>query len=939
MLEATLTHFIVRLPSMFTFLHSTFGHCRKKSTRRPLGAIGLCLAALIVSLTRSAHSQVFDSFDSVRPQFRLWQSDAKAQLLPNQKTEPSVESIAIAYGNGTFAHLIYPIQRCAVIEDLTASIKIRSAQSGLKIGLRVVFPRSTDSATRDPLVEVLLGTPTEGGGRWSTSTINNIMSQFENRVRVLRAQYGPSIELQDPYVDAVILSLYSLPGTVTLQVDDLQVEGMIAPSLTDPRDFPIDGMPNPSKQSVPEQLRNLQASVPRWIQHQGESLDYLKSIGFNAIVTNRANDPLVMEQAARSQMGVIAPPPDFVPAESLANNYQHIQGWLLGMQLDQSHVEATRSLVSKLTRFPQSLARPMIGEAMEMYGPYSRLSDLLAVPLPLPTRVRSSRESGGIMQSDLRPLAGRSSPLISIATQLPNEWISQKAMAERALDGGTENTSDYDLLQVRLQVYRSMMQGARGWVFRSGAPLDSGDLTSIARSQGYAAINQEIELLMPWIRAGQSSCQTLNVDSPDHVGAILETPNSQLAIIMAAGPMDQICSVAPKTERMQVTLPVSGQLRNVFRITDGELEMIRPQQSPNGIVITIERPALVELIVSVNDPKPVEYLRGQLNALAPSLVESRIDITQQVLEIAQRTLNARQVATRDPQWDEIRSAESLIRMSTSQLARSKIPLALKASDQALLILQHIVRDAWNDASEQFSAFQSSPLLVSPLSLPLHFEFNRLLAGRNWQSIDFPGTPFRSTEEFTRPQWQVVRRLPDSIQSDCTIGALGPDGKPTLVLSTRPIKNQPIPSGYAGVALRVSSPPLVAPIGSLIHIKGLVRIQSLPGESQSGLLVCDSIGGETLGQLISSADPSQSEWRRFGLIRFVTQPDGIQLHLETRGQIQAIIAGLEAEMIIPSRPAGLPTRPFDPDEVFPASPNSNPINVSTQSTGKTIRQPN
>jgi len=576
---------------------------------------------------------------------------------------------------------------------------------------------------------------------------------------------------------------------------------------------------------------------------------------------------------------------------------------------------------------------------MEMYGPYSRLSDLLAVPLPLPTRVRSSRESGGIMQSDLRPLAGRSSPLISIATQLPNEWISQKAMAERALDGGTGNTSDYDLLQVRLQVYRSMMQGARGWVFRSGAPLDSGELTSIARSQGYAAINQEIELLLPWIRAGQSAWQTLKVDSPDHVGAILETPNSQLAIVLAAGPMDQICSVAPKTERMQVTLPVSGQLRNVFRITDGELEMIRPQQSPNGIVITIERPALVELIVSVNDPKPVEYLRGQLNALAPSLVESRIDITQQVLEIAQRTLNARQVPTQDPQWDEIRSAESLIRMSTSQLARSKIPLALKASDQALLILQHIVRDAWNDASEQFSAFQSSPLLASPLSLPLHFEFNRLLAGRNWQSIDFPGTPFRSTEEFTRSQWQVVRRLPDSIQSDCTIGALGPDGQPTLVLSTRPIKNQPISSGYAGVALRVSSPPLVAPIGSLIHLKGLVRIQSLPGESQSGLLVCDSVGGETLGQLISSADPSQNEWRRFGLIRFVTQPDGIQLHLETRGQIQAIVAGLEAEMIIPSPPAGLPTRPFDPDEVFPASPNSSPLNVSTQSTGKTIRQPN
>ncbi|MFY8200474.1 MAG: hypothetical protein ACOVLE_07385, partial [Pirellula staleyi] len=68
-------------------------------------------------------------------------------------------------------------------------------------------------------------------------------------------------------------------------------------------------------------------------------------------------------------------------------------------------------------------------------------------------------------------------------------------------------------------------------------------------------------------------------------------------------------------------------------------------------------------------------------------------------------------------------------------------------------------------------------------------------------------------------------------------------------------------------------------------------------------------------------------------------EGIQLHLETRGQIHAIIAGLEAEMIVPSPPAGLPTRPFDPDEVFEASPNSNPINVPTQSTGQSIRQPN
>ena len=912
MLQATLTDFHIGQTSMFPFLHYTFPLCCKKSTRRPFRAVGLCLA-IILCPVRVAPAQIFDSFDSTRPQFRLWTSDSNAQLVPTKRSEPGIEAIGISYGNGTYAHLIYPIQPCAIIDDLKASIRIRSAQGGLRIGLRVVFPRSTDPATQDPLVDVLLGTPTESGGSWSTSSIRNVLSLFDSRLRFLRAKY-PHMDLQDPYIDAVILSVYSLPGTITLHVDDLQVEGMIAPSFTDPNTVALDGVPNRSNQSVHEQRREMQNSVPRWIQHQGESLDYLKSLGFNAIITNRPNDALVIEQSAKTQMGVIAPPPELVPTDNIANQFQHVHGWWLGMQLDQSNLEQTRTRVSKLARFPQSLARPMIGEAMEMIGSYGRLCDLVAIPQPYSTRVRSSREAFEIMHSELRPLAGRSIPLTSIATQMPNEWVAQKALAIRSLSGEPGDTADYDLLQVRLQVYRSIMQGARGWIFRSGAPLDSGDLTSIARQHSYASINQEIGLLMPWIRAGKSSWRPLKIDSTEFTGAILETPNSQLGIIMASGPMDQICSVVPNVERIQVTLPVAGQLRNVFRITHGELETIRPQETSNGLVVTIERPALIEQIVAVNDPKPVAYLREELARLLPNLVESRIEVTQQVLENAQKTLISQRVAPQDPQWEEIRRAQSLHRESTQYLARSNLTPALKASDQATLTAQRVVRKAWMAATEQFTAFQSSPLIASPLTLPLHFEFNRLLAGRNWQTIGLLGTPFRDMDDFTNSKWQVDRRLSDTVQSECTIGTLGPDGQPTLVLSARPIRNQPIPTGYAGAAMRVSSPLTIAPFGSMVHIEGLVRIASPPGESQSGLLICDSLGGDALGQLISSFDQSQFEWRRFGLIRFVTNPGGFQLHFETRGQMTANIAGLRVEMIIPTQSAGLQTRSLDPNEV-------------------------
>ena len=923
---------------MFPFLHYSFALCCKKSTAWPLKTTALFFRWRIVALvtffnivtSHNASAQLFDSFDESQPKFRLWQSDAKAQLSPFRKTEPGLEIIETSFGTGSKVYLIYPIEPCAVINDLNASIRILSAQSGLRIGFRVVFPRSTHPATHDPVTEVLFGTPTEGGGRWSESRIAAVTQQFDDRCRYLRTLFGPSIDLQDAFIDGVVLSVYSDPGTIKLKVDDLQVDGMVAPtSIAVSESISFNGMRDPSTMSVQEQLRSLQATVPRWILHQGESLDYLKSLGFNAIITNNPNDPLVMEQAARSQMGVIARPPDLVPTESIANDFRHVHGWLIGMTLDQSNWQQTRHLASKLARFPPSLARPTVGEAMELYGPYSQLSDLLAVPLPIATRVRSASEAAAINQSDLRPLAGRSIPLTSIVTQMPDEWIVQKAIATKALREEGGRLVDYDLLQARLQFYRSMMQGARGFIFRSGSPLDSGDPTSMARSQSYAGINQEIELFMPWIRAGQSSWQNLATDSPSHTGTVLETPNSQLAIIVASGPMDQICSIAPTTDRIKITLPMSGQVRKVYRITHGEMETIRAEQTPTGLLVAIDRPGIIEQIVTVVDSKPVAYLQDQLLRIAPNLVASRIDVAEQVLEIGQMSLVAQRVPSNDPRWEEIRRAQSLHRESTQYLARSKIQQALKASDQALLAAQRIVRGSWDEAASQFGAFQSSPILASPLSLPLHWEFNRLLAGRSWQSLSLPGIPFQDTAQLYQSLWQVDRRLTENIESDCDIGANGPDGSPTLVLATKPINHQPIPSGYGGAVMRVSSPPIIAPAGAMVHIEGLVRIDSPEGEKQSGLLVCDSIGGESLGQLISSSDTSQYAWRRFSLIRFVTEERAIRLHFETRGKMRASIANLKAEMIMPTRNGDLPTRSYSPDETLESEQNTIPVSTSSR----------
>jgi hypothetical protein len=303
-------------------------------------------------------------------------------------------------------------------------------------------------------------------------------------------------------------------------------------------------------------------------------------------------------------------------------------------------------------------------------------------------------------------------------------------------------------------------------------------------------------------------------------------------------------------------------------------------------------------------------------------------MSAQAIELAQLSMNSQRVPANDPRREEIKRAESLQRSSMILLRRSNIPQAMKSADQALLIAQRVVRSSWDEATSQFGAFQSTPLLASPLSLPIHWEFIRLLAGRNAQTIPVPGVPLRDTAQLYESQWQVDRRLIENVQSDCYVGALGPDGLPTLGIIARSMQGQPLSSGYGGAVMRVSSPPISAPAGAMIHVEGLVRIQSPAGETQSGLLVSDSLGGESLGQLISSADTSPYEWRRFDLIRFVTEERAMRIHFETRGEMKAEVANITAKMIMPSQPTDMLNRPYFPGETV--GDGQDAISISTSS---------
>jgi hypothetical protein len=855
-------------------------------------------------LISTCQGQVIETFDDGQSRWSVWRNDARAVLTHPPRKEPGVDSLEIQASHGSFVYLAYPIDPCAIIPELTGTLRIRSAERGFRLGFRVVFPHARHSATHETLAEVILGTPHEGAGRWSTSTISDVIPKLEERQRFLRHRDGPDVDLRDPYVDAVILSVYGHPGISRMQIDDLVIDGMIAPGA-----MVTDGAGStPLLQEIPinEQLRILQSKVPRWIQHQGESLAYLQSLGFNAVIAQQDSAGLILDQALESQMGVIMPPPATVPIDQNAEQYRAVSAWLVGLSLNQAQMETARTRVASLSRFPQALARPTVGEAWELYGSYSRMSDWISVPMPLATTVRSSRETAEILRSDLRPIAGRQTPITSLWTQMPNEWMAQRYMASRLM--GHENwlLPDHDRLQTRMQWVRSVMHGARGWIFRSPSPLDAGDETSTARASSFAGLNQEIEILLPWIQASDSRWRSIPVDSTDHAASLLETPNSQLILVVAAGPGDQICSPAPNPERLVFTLPVSGQPREVYRITHAQLERCATQATTGGIQVTIDRPGLVEQIVSVVDNAPITYLRNTLAQRAAEIAENRMDIATQTLQIAQMSLVARQLAESDPSWERIRQAQTDARAASNFLVRSDFSRACQAADQAILRAQSVIRSQWEDASSQFLSVSSSPLIASPLGLPLHWELDRALQGRTWGSIPIAGVPFTTAEGWERSGWRSDHRLEESIASSVTITReVGPSGAPTMLIAAQSRNNQPVPSGYAGASMRVTSPKISVPLGAFVHIEGLVQVESIKDQPQSGLLVCDSFGGEALGQLVSSYDPTESRWRRISLFRLATHAEGLEIYFETRGHVEAAVTDLSVQMIMPAQNQNLP----------------------------------
>ena len=325
----------------------------------------LLLAAM--SAGRVALAQTWhEGFESSQPTWHEAGGDVQFRILRHERiqrdahTGNGCEWLQLEADRGTRIFIAHDVGRPPIIDELAPTLWVKSDRPGLQLAARIVLPRTTDPRTGQPVATIIAGSSYTEVGHWQQLNLTEIPRLLTRQVHVLRVQLGPRVDDREAYLDAVLVNLYSGPGTSNVWIDDLDVAGhvtvgrglpsspndstvstnfrnssdmlrqapltpvrlppvapMMRPPLTSVRLPPVVPIARPPRHEVKLVLGVLTVDghpmLPRVVQYRGEPLEVLKRLRFNTVWLQRFPSPELLEQADRLDLWLICPPPRPVP--------------------------------------------------------------------------------------------------------------------------------------------------------------------------------------------------------------------------------------------------------------------------------------------------------------------------------------------------------------------------------------------------------------------------------------------------------------------------------------------------------------------------------------------------------------------------------------------------------------------------------------------------
>ena len=864
---------------------------------------------LVVLLTRGvARSQLREPFESPTPSWTVSHADCGVKTLLQERTfrdshaGSGCERLRLQLSAGTFAYLTQPIGKAPVIAELAPSLWLKADKAHLQLLVRVVYPRAIDPGTGRPIMSLLAGDMYTDVGAWQQLKVPELTKLVARDAAAKRLEFKDRFSEREAFIDLIVLNAYSSPGAVDLWIDDLEIEGY----LNLGEDIDVGTRPDEDQAggrgsaSDPRQEVALQGSLllaggrpimPRIIEHNGEPLEWLKTLGFNAVKLKSSPSAKELEEASRLNLWLVAPPP-FSSEERLGSQYASVLAWSLGTQLAEQDLEPTRQMASEIRAIDPRQQRPLVCGPLTSLSEYSRAAGILLLERPT---LGTSFELGAhrAWLADRSRLVRPGTPFwASVPTDLPPPLREQVILMSQGAIGG----DDLDLAQMRLVTYSSLAAGAKGIVFTSQTPLHTDSNSGASRVELLKLLNYELLLLEPWGAAG-GNAEAIDTGDPSLHASLLQTERSRLLLITRHMPAQQYVAGPSDGRPLSIVVPGAPISDRAYQITLAGPRELRTRAVSGGLRVTIDEPDLAMAVVITQDPLVQHHVKRILE-------EAKLEIARLRYEAASRRLLStadldRELTERGHPLagaaDWIREAQGYLQLARRAFETSDLRTLHASAARSDAALAKVRRGHWEQAAGAFSSPASSPCIARFGTLLAHWQFAERMRQHSWGPNSLAAGDMENLNQLLQAGWKQQRALPRGVEADLGLSLASPHGGRTA-LRMHAWADAPasVPPAWERAPLWITSGAIPVRQGQLVRIHGWAQVPQPLAGSQEGLLIFDSLTGAELGERIYAT----RGWREFTLYRAVPENGNLTLSFALTGIGEAWLDDLSVSLIEP-----------------------------------------
>ncbi len=941
--------------------------CCQVAIRERVASCIVASLGLLFALEARAAGPLREGFEQWEPTWLVVPEKAGEVEFQQQRTEVAGRSgrgelIRLESSTeGAVVRLAHALPQARVLDELTASLWLRSQQPGWELLLEVTIPPGAVDPSRKPRKFTLRGTSYAEASRWQELTCQTSDQVIQQRMNLLRAQHADLTHAGPLFVERVWLVGRLPVGTTMLHIDDLNFGPIVAP---DPQTVPEpQAVSTPVASTFPQvEFRldrlqvNGQAFFPRMVPYHGESPALLKELGFNVVWIPDVNDTALIRRLWEQGLWVTATPPrptddNGVPLQAgtagllpFTAEQDPVLFWMLGTRIPGEQRQDLSHWIEQIEFADRRRARPIAADVAFDEQYFSRKLAMMGISRHALQSTMDFHDYRQWLQ-DRRTLAR---PGTFCWTWLQTEPSAGILQATRM--SGQEAQLEPE--QLRLQAYAAIVAGCRGLGFWTSKPLSGTTEADEEQRLAIRRLNLELKLLEPWLTTSgtvqQIPCSAAPPAAPNTARNLpfgLDRANSQereaqlrtraadarqrqqrdreltayalrsefgqLVLPIWLEGQSQFVPAQGAIQNLTVVIPGAEQAASVFEFSTTTLRSLKPDRVAGGVKIQMPMLDEVGFLWVTSDMELVEKARQRITHVHQASADVMVQLARKKLDrvgLVDQELQSLAPVQPDAAQKLGRARLSLEQAETARDSGDFMSAA-KLSGEALQLLRILQRDHWDAAVEHLSSPVSSPYTLCYQTLPAHWKLvSQFGASRERTTRNLlPSGEFEDFDTMVAENWQNVHRAPDIVQTSAALFPTGRSGRYALRLECQPQPGMQSPVVLDEPAVTVTTPPVPARVGQILHISGWVKLTTPVSASRDGLLIYDSLLGRSAGLRIQEGD----QWTRFELLRVVPNSGEVTLTMSLTGMGAALIDDLQ---IIPHDPRGEPQSASSESEI-------------------------